>query len=243
MAIIDCYGEIGPQPYPTQATTIDAVEKLMTRFGVDMTFVVSTEALRGSMQAGNAWLAAQIKERPKFKGYCVLHPLMLEQSVEEERKYLFNEKFVGAMIHESALVRPLYSDPMRNLVKSLLRYSGPLLLKINEPRQLNDLELLAKEFPSQKFMILHMADDMWQSALSMASQLLNITIEIGGANADNDKIAAGFAAVGANRMVFGSGMPLISPVYAMGIIRDSSISASDKDRILDKNAKKIFGLT
>jgi predicted TIM-barrel fold metal-dependent hydrolase len=43
-------------------------------------------------------------------------------------------------------------------------------------------------------------------------------------------------------MVFGSGMPLISPVYAMGMIRDSSISASDKDRILDKNATKIFGL-
>lgn len=63
MPVIDCYGQLGPQPYPTQATTPDALEQLMSRFGVDITFVAATEALRGSMSSGNAWLDEQIKDR------------------------------------------------------------------------------------------------------------------------------------------------------------------------------------
>ena len=61
MPIIDCYGQLGPQPFPTKATRPDALQELMVRFGVDMTFVAATEALRGSMKAGNAWLAEQIQ--------------------------------------------------------------------------------------------------------------------------------------------------------------------------------------
>ena len=121
---------------------------MMTRFSVDMTFVVATEALRGSMQEGNAWLAAEIKDRPRFRGYCVVNPLMLEESQEEMRKYLFTEKFVGTILHEGYVRRPLYSDPMRQLVKSLLRYDGPLVLRISDPRQLSDLQALVKEFPA-----------------------------------------------------------------------------------------------
>jgi predicted TIM-barrel fold metal-dependent hydrolase len=157
MPVIDCYGQLGPQPYPTKATDPDAFDELMTRFGVDMTFVAATEALRGSMSAGNAWLAEQIKDRPRFRGYCVVNPLMLEASQEEMRKYLVREDFVGAMLHEGYTRRPLNSEPMRALLKSLLRYDGPFMLRITDPREINDLQEVAKEFPTQRFVILHMA--------------------------------------------------------------------------------------
>ena len=128
MPIIDCYGQLGPQPFPTKATRPEALEELMGRFGVDMTFVAATEALRGSMKAGNEWLAEQIRDRPKFRGYCVVNPLMLEASQAEMRKHLSKELFVGAIIHEGYIKRPLNSEAMRNLVKALLRYDRPLLL-------------------------------------------------------------------------------------------------------------------
>lgn len=242
MPVIDCYGQLGPQPYPTQATTPDALEALMSRFGVDMTFVAATEALRGSMSAGNAWLANQIADRPKFRGHCVVNPLMLEASQEEMRKYLVRENFVGALLHEGYVRRPLNAEPMRALVKSLLRYDRPFLLHITDPREINDLQDVAREFATQRFIILHMAEEHWPMALALASKITNVYLETGGMVADYDKLAEALEIVGGHRLLFGSGMPLINPAYALGMVRDSAIPPMEKDRILSRNARKIFNI-
>jgi predicted TIM-barrel fold metal-dependent hydrolase len=242
MPIIDCYGQLGPQPYPTRAITPDALEGLMTRFGVDMTFVAATEALRGSMSAGNAWLAGQIHNRPRFRGICVVNPLMIEASQKEMQHYLVRVDFVAAALHEGYIKRPLNSDSMREIVKSLLRYGRPLLLRITDPREINDLYEVAKDNPTQRFVIIHMADEHWPMTLSLAAKIVNVSLETGGMVADFDKLAEAVQVVGAGRLLFGSGMPLISPVYSMGMIRDSAIAATDKDRILHKNARKIFNM-
>lgn len=242
MPIIDCYGQLGPQPYPTQATTPEALERLMTRFGVDMTFVAATEALRGAMSSGNAWLQEQIAERPRFRGYCVVNPLMLEASQEEMRRHLTKDQFVGAMLHEGYIKRPLNSEPMMALTKSLLRYDRPLLLQISDPREINDLQQLAREYPTQRFIILHMANEHWPMAVSLAAKIMNVYLETGGMVADYDKLAEALDIVGGHRLLFGSGMPLINPVYALGMVRDSAIPAIEKERILSRNARKVFNL-
>ena len=59
---------------------------------------------------------------------------------------------------------------------------------------------------------------------------------------DYDKLAEAAQVVGIHRLIFGSGMPLINPVYALGMVRDSAIPAVDKDRILTRNAKKLFNI-
>lgn len=242
MPVIDCYGQLGPQPYPTQATTPDALEQLMSRFGVDITFVAATEALRGSMSSGNAWLDEQIKDRPRFRGYCVVNPLMLEVSNAEMRKHLTKSYFVGAMLHEGYIKRPLNSEPMRTLVKALLRYDRPFLLRISDPREINDLQDVAKEFPTQRFIILHMANEHWPMALALAAKITNIYLETGGLYTDFDKLAEALEIVGGHRLLFGSGMPLINPVYSLGMVRDSSIPPAEKERILARNARKVFNL-
>ena len=242
MPIIDCYGQIGPQPYLTNATDPDALERLMTRFGVDMTCVAATEALRGSMRAGNAWLAEQIEGRARFRGYCVVNPLMFEASQDELRKYMVKENFVGAILHEGYIKRPLNSVMMRALVKSLLRYDKPLLLNITDPREINDLGEVAKEFPTQPLVILHMADEFWPMAISLAAKITNIYLETGGMVADFDKLTEALTILTGNRLLFGSGMPLVNPVYSLGMIRDSSIPAIEKDRILAKNARRLFNM-
>ncbi len=242
MPIIDCYGQLGPQPFPTKATRPEALEELMVRFGVDMTFVAATEALRGSMKSGNEWLAEQIRDREKFRGYCVVNPLMLEASQAEMRKHLSKEMFVGAIIHEGYIKRPLNSEAMRTLVKALLRYDRPLLLSINDPREINDLQEMVKDFTTQKFVILQMAGEHWPMAIALAAKIPNVYLETGGMVTDYDKLAEAVQVVGVHRLIFGSGMPLINPVYALGMVRDSAIPAMDKDRILSRNAKKLFNI-
>jgi predicted TIM-barrel fold metal-dependent hydrolase len=240
MPIIDCYAQLGPQPYPTNATTRKDLEALMKRFNVDMTFVAATEALRGSMEAGNAWLAEQISGRQRFRGYCVINPLVPEASQSEMRKYLTRPDFVGAILHEGYIRRPLNAGPMVTITKALLRFGRPLALRISDPREINDLGELAKQFPTQQFVILHMAGQHWPIALTLAAKIVNVFLEVGGMVADYDKLAEALQVVGIHRLLFGSGMPLVSPAYALGMVRDSAIGANEKDRILSRNAKQLF---
>lgn len=242
MPIIDCYSELGPQPYPSNATTVEAFERLMKKFGIDMTFVVSTEALRSSMEEGNAWLYAQINGQHNLRGYCVVNPLMFEASQEQMRQYLVKEQFIGAILHEGYIKRPLNADVMRKLVKALLRYDKPLMLRITDPREINDLHEIAQEFPTQRFIIQHMANQFWPMVVSLVEKSVNILLETGGMVADFDKFAEAVQVVGAHRLLFGTGMPMVNPVYALGMVRDSSISVLEKDRILARNAKKLFVL-
>jgi predicted TIM-barrel fold metal-dependent hydrolase len=145
-------------------------------------------------------------------------------------------------LHEGYVRRPLNADPMRTLTKSLLRYDCPLYLRISDPREISDLHELAKEYPTQHFIILHMADEHWPMAVSLAAKIINVYLETGGMVADYDKLAEAVDLMGGYRLLFGAGMPLINPAYALGMIRDSSIPAMEKDRILSKNAKKVFKL-
>jgi len=167
---------------------------------------------------------------------------MLEDSQEEMRRHLTKEQFVGAMLHEGYIKRPLNSEPMMALTKSLLRYDRPLLLQISDPREINDLQQLAREYPTQRFIILHMANEHWPMAVSLAAKIMNVYLETGGMVADYDKLAEALDIVGGHRLLFGSGMPLINPVYALGMVRDSAIPAIEKERILSRNARKVFNL-
>jgi len=241
MPVIDCYSELGPQSYLTAATDVEALTTMMGRFGVETSIVVSTEALKGSMKAGNEWLATNIESRPALRGYCVVDPMRFETSQEEMRRHLVKEYFVGAALHEGYGTRPLNSSHMIALVKSLLRYDAPLLLDIgSDARRINDLQEVALEFPTQRFIILHMAGENWPMAISLAAKSTNIYLEIGGIVADSDKLSEAVSILGPHRLLFGSGMPFVNPAYILGSVGDSNIENMDKEKILFRNAKKIF---
>ena len=115
---------------------------------------------------------------------------------------------------------------------------------INDPREINDLQEMVKDFTTQKFIILQMAGEHWPMAIALAAKIPNVYLETGGMVTDYDKLAEAAQVVAAvHRLLFGSGMPLINPVYALGMVRDSAIPAMDKDRILSRNAKKLFNIT
>jgi hypothetical protein len=243
MAVIDCFGTLGPQSYLTSATNTAALEAMMTRFGVDTTIVAATEAMKGSMKDGNAWLANEINGKSNLRGYCVVDPIRFDDSQEEMRKYLATDSFVGAVLHEGYAARPLNSANMVAIVKSLLRYGAPLVIDIgNDVRRISDLQEVALEFPTQRFIILHMARENWAMAIPLAARATNIHLEIGGIVADNGKLSEAVDTLGPHRIIFGSGMPLVNPAYTLGVVRDSNIANMDKEKILFRNAKKIFGL-
>ena len=81
----------------------------------------------------------------------------------------------------------------------------------------------------------------WRSGIAAAQQATNIFLETSG-SLDRAKISAAVEALGPNRVVFGSGLPALDPAAALGLIKDSGISAAEQKRILYDNAYRLLNL-
>jgi hypothetical protein len=74
-----------------------------------------------------------------------------------------------------------------------------------------------------------------------AQQAANISLEMSG-SLDRAKVPAAIEALGSHRLLFGSGLPALDPVAALGLLDDGDVRPNDRRRILVDNAEKVFGL-
>ena len=242
MPIIDCHAHFGPSPFPVKPHGVAEIEALMKRFGIDVCFLASARALTGDLVGGNQALAEAIKGRPGLRGMVVINPNFVDVCLEEMRKYLYRPNFVAAKLHGARHAQALTSEETRALIVGLLRYDRPLFLHLRGMSDVDPLQTLAKEDPSCPIVIAEMGRDVWRQVVRVADACTNVHLECGGAWAEQDKIKYAAETVGGHRIVFGSNLPLVHPVYALGMVRDADISPRDKDRILHQNARKLFGI-
>jgi len=240
--IIDCHGYYGSWPYPVKDYSVEDLEQLMAKFGIEKSCLASTYAINGDLAAGNQALVQAVEGRESLLGYVAVNPSLVEASQEEMRKHLGRPNFVGAIMHSSFRHRALDCLETREILKALLRYDKPLLLHLREGGESQDLLDLARDHPTVQFLVAEMGGEDWQPVVRVAKEAVNIYLDCGGRVADRDKIKYVVDVLGPNRILFGTNMPLVNPVFAVGMVRDSQISTGVKDRILYHNAQRLFGI-
>jgi len=242
MPIIDCHAHLGPSLFPVPTHNVAEIEALMKRFGIDICFLASNLALTGDLVGGNQALAEAIDGHPGLRGMAVINPNFVDISLEEMRKYLYRPNFVAAKLHGSRHAQALTSEETKALIVGLLRYDRPLFLHLRGAEDVDPLQALAKEYPTCSIVVAEMGREAWRQVVRVADACTNVHLECGGVWAEQDKIGYAAEAVGGHRIVFGSNLPLVHPVYVLGMVRDAGISARDKDRILHQNARKLFAI-
>jgi len=242
MAIIDTHAHLGPWPTPVTPLDAGTLDRLMKQFGITRCCVSSSVAALGDLAAGNQALAEAIEGSATLLGYCVINPNFLDLSADEMTRYLRKPNFLGAKLHAVYDRQRLDSSATRELIKRSLRYDKPILVEVQEIEDLDALERLAGDFPTAKFVIADMAGAGWLGAVRLAAQRVNVVFQCGGAYAERDAVKYAVDEIGAHRVIFGSDAPLAHPVYALGMLRDADLDAGTKDRLLQGNASKLFGI-
>jgi predicted TIM-barrel fold metal-dependent hydrolase len=240
MPIIDVHAHFGPSPFPVAPHGVAEIEGLMKRFGIEVCCLASSLALTGDLVGGNQALAEAIDNHAGLRGMVVINPNFVDVCLEEMRKYLYQPNFVAAKLHGARHAQALTSEETRALIVGLLRYDRPLFLHLRGMSDIDPLQTLAKEYPTCPIVIAEMGREAWRQVVRVAEACTNVHLECGGVWAEQDKIKYAAEAVGGHRIVFGSNLPLVHPVYALGMVRDAGISPRDKDRILHQNARKLF---
>ncbi|HLI47245.1 MAG TPA: amidohydrolase family protein [Chthonomonas sp.] len=241
MSVIDCHVYIEGSPIPSTNQTAKTLAELLAGRGIDQAIVISTRAARLDPLSGNTILKNMLEQTQGLYGCLATHVRNQESSINAVRDLLGHRRFLGVLLTGDDPEEPLHPLSADEILNACRRFQKPIYL--HAPNRLCvevGLEL-AKRYHMHRFVLLGMGGSDWRAAILAAQQASNIFLEISGM-LDLGRIPAAIEAVGAHRLLFGSGLPDLDPAAIIGLLEDSEISPSNRRRILSENAEKLFQL-
>lgn len=209
------------------------------QFGVDV-LCFSAPLAAFDLAGGNAYLASQLGADPRFRGWVTLSIHQPEQSSELARRYLLKEKFCGALLRGRDDTDALTSQGGHEVLNALRRYSKPVLVEVESPLTMDSVIQVAREFPTMKFLISPQTEDLTRVVVPAMKEVVNTLFLPVAAFAERDIVAQATQILGDKRVVWCSSWGRFHPIVAMGMIRDSALSATQRERVGSRNARDVL---
>lgn len=230
----------------------DDVIRMADRAGFDKVFATDTVALKYDMVEGNAQLAKDMKKYPdRLIGYATISSARFTKSAVEEVRRCFEVygmrglKIVHQVVGRGSydLMVTLNEPAMYPIVATAAELGMPILAH-STPEECAGL---LQAVPSAKIIMAHSggcptALGDWFRAIEVAKHYPNIYLDTASSQADAAYIEALVAGVGAERVIFGTDMPLIDPFFGLAKITGADLSATEKDLILGGNISRLLEL-
>ncbi|HIE52853.1 MAG TPA: hypothetical protein EYP85_13955 [Armatimonadetes bacterium] len=242
MPIIDVDGLYGSLLPVSRGENREELLVLLDRFGIDRIILASALAVKGDFQRGNAELHQLLEGQSKLRGYVTVNAHYPEESIAEVRRYLSRSNFVGTRFYPADTRLRLAAEGSRRVLSALRRFGRPIFVVAHTEEEVRDTVTIAQEFTTLPFILGHLGEELWEMALGAVEEVLNIHLAVGGIHADRDKIKEAIELVGPRRLMFGSGLPVLHPAYAAGMVHDAGIPNPHKERVFYRNAQGLFGL-
>ena len=181
--------------------------------GFDKVFVTETNALNYNMREGNDTLARELRQHPdRLIGYVsVPSPRLGKAAVEEVRRC--HEKYGMRGLKLYSLPEASIAEPLTfPLLEVTAQFKMPVLSHITP----DEADYLMTHVPAASILMAHMgghptAQGDWHRAITVAKKHKNLLLDTASSQIDNGMIEHAVAEVGAERVIFGTDMPLLDP--------------------------------
>jgi hypothetical protein len=242
--VIDGHVHIGTADYFHMSADAEMLIGLADEAGFDRIFVTETNALWYDMRAGNDALGKDLARYPdRLIGYCsVPTPKLGQRAVEEVRRCYETYGMRGLKIysHPEAKITEPYTYPLLEVAAEL---KMPILAHTT-PEECDDL---MSHVPEAWLVMAHMSGHPyaygdWHKAIESARKHPKLILDTASSQIDNGMIEAAVAAVGAERNVFGTDMPLLDPFVQKAKVTGAEIRDEEKALILGGNHVRMLGL-
>jgi len=252
MRVIDVHVYFGKWYFPIPEKSIDDILEIMATRNVEKAIMMSSLSIVQDFREGNARLFEGIDGHDNLFGYCFINGNYIEESIDEMKRYLPMPNCKGIKYHpeysgkrpDDADVLPLFEMLAREYGKPALIHSWPYgehgnATPNSHPRF---LAALAERLPELQIVMGHMGGPEWREAIEIARPYPNLYLDTGSSYTYFDKVKAAVDVLGAERVLFGSGMTEGSVDMQLGVVLDSMISDEEKDVVLYEGAKGLFDL-
>jgi hypothetical protein len=220
--IIDAHAHVGV--WPKNGIDIACISDVPTDFAM-----------------GNREIHAVCQRHPdRFCGYAFVNPLFEQGSLDEIDRCINDYGFIGCKFHTSynliAYHDPRY-DPLFDRVREL---RVPVLFHTWGGG--DDIARAAARHPDITMIAGHTGGYDWDRGCIVGTEHPNVYLDPASSCSERGMIEAAVAAVGAERVIFGTDLTYISPEATLYAVYDAEISETDKKTILCGNAARLFGL-
>jgi len=252
MKCIDVHCYFGKWGFPIKDFSIEDLFIYMKLAEIEKCIMMSAQAIMYDFISGNAEISQLVEKYDNLYGYVYINMHYPELSIKEIEKYLGSDKFVG-LKYNGELSRAAACDDSNDTLFNLIvkKYNKPLLLHTwglpehgnvvaySTPQQ---ALMLAKKFPDLTIIMGHMGGSEWPWAIEVAKKADNLYLDTCASYADRDKVAYAVKELGAERILWGSGMTENNPFMQKSVVLDAEITDREKELILYDNAVRLFNL-
>ncbi len=242
--IIDSHMHLGETTkFPIiQYQDIPLLVSNMDRIGVNVGAVSSIPAcLGGRQKEGNDFVIKAIKEYPKhFIGYMVINP-HYPNSIKFELKRCFQAGMRGIKIHSKSGLPYSHKNyiPVYNFAAE---EDLPILAHTWGKVDLRHLEPHFKRYSKVNWFLAHTGSRDADEYVRLAKEYNNVFLEISFSRSPRGLIEYLVDEGLEDKILFGSDCYFMSQEQQIGRVIFAKISSSVKEKILGRNAQKIFGI-
>jgi predicted TIM-barrel fold metal-dependent hydrolase len=236
---IDVHAHLGPWRFPILTRSTDTMLDYARRYHLEKIVVSSALGIVYDMQEGNRELKALIDPHPELLGYVVTNPNFVEESAAELDAYYRYPNFVGAKIHCEYSRTPTSAPRIAALFAEIARRGRPVKIHNAGPDWLPALRELARRHRDLPIIVAHGGG--WGTSPFLKDEP-NVYLEYCGSSSTRGLIREGLAALGPDRLLFGTDQDLLEPAYMLGKYHDAGFSDAEAEKVMYSNAKRLFGL-
>ena len=239
--ILDVHTHLGAGTwrFPIPSSGVRGLTGVLRDAGVERAIASSIYAITTDLRAGNERLVAALEAAPELLGYVTVNPQHPEQSAAELRRLETNQKLVGVKIHAEYSKTPTSAPAMRRLFELIAPYRRPVKIHNAGADWMPALAGLAGAFPDLPIIVAHGGE--WGSGPFFRDHP-NVCFEFCSSAPEQGLIDECLAAVGPQRLLFGSDADLLSPRFMLGVYADASIPADVAPLVYYENAARLFRL-
>ena len=210
------------------------------RLGIRKLYGSSLLAIRNDAIAGNANVIQTHKSHPgMFEPYLVVKPNYPEETIsiiELANKYSINQ----FKLHDDGNGYPYDHKNYFPLYEHCNEHRSVILFHTYGNMHINPIRNIAAQFRSIKILLAHSGIVDESSYYDAAREHENIHLETCNSLAWYGLIERMVDRVGADRILWGTDMPFMSPDQQIGRVLFARISDEDKRKILGQNALTLF---
>lgn len=243
MTITDCHVHIGKNLFFHMDADADFLVREADRAGLSRMLVTDIVSLYYDMDEGNAYLRQQMRRHPDRIGayYSCGQARYAPGHVEDFVRHVEDYGFIGLKIYSVPPLQLIVDSYLFPLIEKAAELKVPILAHSTG----EECEAIARRIPEAILLNAHMgccpqAHGDWHRSIAAAKAFENIYLDTTSSSFDNDMIEHAVAEAGAEKVLYGSDLPLLDPVLQVAKVTEAAISDEAKRLILHGNIERLL---
>ena len=250
--VIDAHSHMAPEEHRTVSglmmlrSSCEYITPKLDRLGVEAVVTAPWEGIATDGMAGNAQTVFAAQQYPgRYYGYNTCN-INYEKDLAGWRRWFeeYPEVFVGIKPYWPYQGFSLLDERLAPWLEYADKRRLPLLLHSNTTEKLGETDVLCGRYPGITFILAHAGCDysVAEGCVRAAKAHTNAVLEITYTTLTRGMIEYLVGEIGAERVLYGSDLPMRDPAPQLGWVAYARISEEEKRKILYENMKRLMGL-